>query len=49
MSQDTYVTYKATDEELATYGLDDPELSATIAYTVTEENEDGEQEIMPQA
>lgn len=44
MSQDTYVTYKATDEELATYGLDDPELSATIAYTVTEENEDGEQE-----
>ncbi len=28
MSQDTYVTYKATDEELATYGLDDPELSA---------------------
>lgn len=44
MSQDTYVTYKATDEELATYGLDDPELSATIAYTVTEENADGEQE-----
>lgn len=44
MSQDTYVTYKATDEDLATYGLDDPELSATITYTVTEENDDGEKE-----
>lgn len=44
LSQDSYVTYKATDEDLATYGLDDPELSATITYTVTEENDDGEQE-----
>ena len=42
MSQDTYVTYNATEEDLATYGLDDPELSATITYTVSEEDENGE-------
>ena len=42
LSQDTVVTYKASEEDIATYGLDDPELEATIGYTVTEENEDGE-------
>ena len=28
-----YVTYKATDEELAVYGLDTPELAVTVDYT----------------
>lgn len=40
----TYVTYNATDEELAAYGLDSPELSVTVNYTYTEEgSEDGDQ------
>lgn len=30
-----YVTYNATDAELKTYGLDEPELSCTIQYTET--------------
>ena len=30
-----YVTYNATDEDLATYGLDEPELTVTVAYTET--------------
>ncbi len=38
----TYVTYNATAEELASYGLDDPELSVTVNYSYTEEN--GEEE-----
>lgn len=39
----TYVTYNATDEELAAYGLDSPELSITVNYTYTDENaEDGQ-------
>lgn len=38
----TYVTYNATEEELASYGLDAPELSITVNYTYTPENEDGE-------
>ncbi|MCI8688618.1 MAG: hypothetical protein HFF57_10025, partial [Lawsonibacter sp.] len=28
-----YVTYNVTDEELATYGLDTPELTVTVEYT----------------
>ena len=32
-----YVTYNATDEELAAYGLDDPELTVTIGYETDEE------------
>ncbi len=35
-----YVTYNATEEELASYGLDEPMLSVSIQYT--EETEDGE-------
>ncbi len=37
----TYVTYNATEEELASYGLDEPELTVTVNYTYTdgEENE----------
>ena len=36
----TYVTYNATEEELKTYGLDAPELSVTVNYTYT--NDDNE-------
>lgn len=37
----TYVTYNATDQELAAYGLDTPEQSVTVNYT-EEGSEDGE-------
>lgn len=36
-----YVTYNATEEELAAYGLDDPDLTVSVDYT--QENEDGEE------
>lgn len=36
-----YATYNATEEELQSYGLDDPELTVSVDYT--EENEDGEE------
>lgn len=39
LSLEDYVTYNATDEELETYGLDNPELTVTVDYTY--ENEDG--------
>ena len=35
-----YVTYNATEEELAACGLDEPELSVTVNYTCTDENEE---------
>lgn len=41
MSQDTYVTYNASDEELATYGLDDPELTISIEYMDSDDEESG--------
>ena len=34
-----YVTYKATDEDLSTYGLDNPELTISIDYTDDETSE----------
>ena len=34
-----YVTYNATEEELTTYGLDEPELSVTVNYTYTDEED----------
>ena len=34
-----YKTYRATDEDLATYGLDDPELTITVTYTPEEEED----------
>ena len=37
-----YVTYNVTDEELSTYGLDNPELTVTEVYTA--ENDAGEDE-----
>ncbi|GFN36572.1 DUF4340 domain-containing protein [Tepidimicrobium xylanilyticum] len=36
-----YVTYKASEEELRKYGLDEPELMVTVAYTT--ENEEGKE------
>ena len=33
-----YVSYNATEEELAVYGLDDPELTATVQYMVPKED-----------
>lgn len=36
-----YVTYNATEEELKTYGLDEPMLSVTVNYTYTDEDENG--------
>lgn len=35
-----YVTYNASQEELAAYGLDEPTLSVTVNYTQTDENEE---------
>ncbi len=35
-----YATYNATDEEIKTYGLDQPELTVTVEYTT--EEDDGE-------
>lgn len=33
-----YVTYTADEDALAIYGLDDPELTVSVDYTVTDEN-----------
>lgn len=35
-----YVSYHATEEELAEYGLDDPELTVTVRYTAQKEDGD---------
>lgn len=35
-----YVTYNVTEEELASYGLDDPELTVTVDYTYKDEDDD---------
>lgn len=35
-----YVTYNATEEELSTYGLDAPELTVAINYTVEEDGQE---------
>jgi len=35
---DNYVTYNVTDEELASYGLDDPELTITVDFTHKDED-----------
>lgn len=38
-----YVNYNVQDDELAQYGLDDPELSLTIEYDVQQETSDDEE------
>lgn len=37
-----YVSYNATDEDIASYGLDDPELTVIVAYT--QQDEEGKEE-----
>ncbi len=38
-----YVTYNATEEELETYGMNNPDLTISLSYT-SEDEEDGEEE-----
>lgn len=44
MDMSTYATYNATQEELERFGLDDPDLTATVDYTYTVESENEDQE-----
>lgn len=44
LNPEDYVNYKATEEDLAAYGLDTPELSIMIDYKRTEEDTDEEVE-----
>ena len=45
LSTTTYVSYNATEEELAAFGLDTPELTVTVTYPVTsDEDESGEED-----
>ena len=39
-----YVTYKATEADLTTYGLDDPDLTLQVDYVIEPEDEDGTEE-----
>lgn len=39
-----YVSYDVTEEELKTYGLDDPELTVTLQYRTQDEESDEEKE-----
>ena len=39
-----YVTYSATDDDIAACGLDDPELSVTVSYTVLNDDEEEEEQ-----
>lgn len=41
----TYVTYNATEEELAEYGLDEPELTVTVNYTQTDQASEKQEQI----
>lgn len=41
LSLTNYVNYKVTEEELAQYGLDTPDLTVTVTYT--QEDEDGQE------
>lgn len=42
MDLNNYVSYNATEEKLAQYGLDDPDLTVAVDYTA--ENKDGDEE-----
>ena len=39
-----YVTYKATEADLTTYGLDDPDLTLQVDYVIEPEDENGTEE-----
>ena len=39
LNLETYATYNVTEEELAAWGLDTPELTVVVDYTVTDEEE----------
>lgn len=41
----TYVTYNATEAELESFGLDEPELTITVNYTYTDEESEEEAQI----
>jgi hypothetical protein len=43
-----YVTYKATDEDLASYGLDDPKLTVVMEYEPDEDDEEDDGTILIQ-
>ena len=40
LKPDDYVTYKVTEEELTQYGLDEPELTVTVDYSLTPDEEE---------
>lgn len=40
MSEDSYVTYNASEEDLTNYGLNDPELTVDISYSVDDEDDE---------
>lgn len=42
LDQTEYVTYNASDEDLEKYGLDDPELTVSVEYIYTSEEDDEE-------
>ncbi len=42
LSLTEYVTYDATEEELAAYGLDDPALTVTVEYSASDDAEETE-------
>lgn len=43
-----YVTYKVTEEELASYGLDEPDLSVEVQYTPEDDEDTEENEAVQQ-
>lgn len=45
MDLQTYATYNVTEEELASYYLDEPELSITVNYTYTDEESEEDAQI----
>jgi len=46
---ENYVSYNVTQEELAAWGLDNPTLTVTVDYSVTDEDEDGSETETPVA
>ena len=41
LSLNNYVSYNVSEEELAAWGLDTPELTVTVGYTVNDKDDDG--------